>query len=402
MKFVSLFSGIEAASVASAELNWQAVAFSEIEPFPCRLLAHKYPQTPNLGDITKVDWSAWRGKADIVVGGSPCQAFSTAGNRNGLDDERGNLTLEYCKAVHAIKPQWIFWENVPGVLTDKTNAFGCLLAELTGADEPLTSEEPNNGCDLFGGTSEPDAQSWKSAGWSIATDDDHYSVAWRVLDAQHFGVSQHRERVFLVGRLGALRRREVCEVLFECSRSTGYTQPSKNERKESAARAKNSARVFSFLGNKGGLTGGLGIREELASTLTTQDNQQFVLFENHRREGRYTEMGVCPTLDAGAGEGGNNTPFIVMAGANSRAEISERVAPTLLANHDKTFFAGANQVRRMTPREYERLQGFPDDYTLIDESTKDAPRYKALGNSWAVPCVRWIFERIDKVNKEVT
>jgi DNA (cytosine-5)-methyltransferase 1 len=407
MRFISLFSGIEAASVASAELNWQAVAFSEIEPFPCKLLAHKYPQTPNLGDITKVDWSAWRGKADIVVGGSPCQAFSISGNRNGLNDERGNLTLEYCKAVHAVKPKYVFWENVPGVLSDKTNAFGCLLAALTGADEPLTAEASDELFYAFTTDKQENTQSWKGAGVAISADADHYSVAWRVLDAQYFGVPQRRRRVFLVGCLGADGWREACEILFECERHAGYFEAMRAQEKRNTKNIKRNAGVCDR-----------------------------TLIENHQQDCRYRELSVAPNISAQAGTGGNNTPFVIAQCSDMRpanvARASSKVAETLMARDRQdawVAFAGNNGglidmpcsettaptlcknqvnqvannaiVRRMTPIEYERLQGFPENYTLIDETTRDAVRFKALGNSWAIPCVRWIFERIDKVNKGV-
>lgn len=165
MRYVSLFSGIEAASVAWDALGWEPVAFAEIEPFPCKLLARRFPDVPNLGDVSKIDWSEYAGSVDLVVGGSPCQAFSVAGRRGGLMDERGRLMLEYVRAVRDLRPRWLLWENVPGVLSqDKGRAFGTLLGELAECG---------------------------------------YSLAWRVLDAQFFGVAQRRRRVFLVGHLGA-------------------------------------------------------------------------------------------------------------------------------------------------------------------------------------------------------
>ena len=117
LDYISLFSGIEAASVAWEPLGWNPVAFAEIEPFPCAVLEHRYPGVPNLGDVTEVDWSEWHGKAELVIGGSPCQSFSVAGLRKGLADPRGNLMLEYLRACEGIAPEWIIWENVPGVLS---------------------------------------------------------------------------------------------------------------------------------------------------------------------------------------------------------------------------------------------------------------------------------------------
>lgn len=197
IRYISLFSGIEAASVAWEHLGWTPVAFSEIEPFPCKVLAYRWPHVPNLGDMTKVDWLSYRGKADLVVGGSPCQAFSVAGLRKSLDDDRGNLTLAYMRAIHAIRPKFFVWENVPGVLNTKDNAFGCFLAGLAGEDAPLTSGGKEG--------------KWDSAGLVSGKE---YSMAWRIIDAQYAGVPQRRRRVFLVGHLGDWK--PAAKVLFEC------------------------------------------------------------------------------------------------------------------------------------------------------------------------------------------
>lgn len=181
MRYISLFSGVEAATLAWEPLGWEAVAFAEIEPFPSAVLAHRWPEVPNLGDVTKVDWSRYRGAVDVVVGGSPCQAFSIAGKRQGLVDSRGQLMLEFVRAVAEVGPRWFVWENVPGVLSqDRGRAFGTLLREM---------------------------------------DELGYGMAWRVLDAQFVRVpvrddrgaiagwvgpvAQRRRRVFLVGCLGA-------------------------------------------------------------------------------------------------------------------------------------------------------------------------------------------------------
>ena len=163
MRYVSLFSGIEAASVAWESLGWEPVAFAEIDPFPCAVLNERYPNVPNLGDVSEVDWSAI-GAVDVVVGGSPCQAFSVAGKRKGMLDARGRLMLEYVRAVRDLRPRWLLWENVPGVLSQSSgDAFDTLQRELAECG---------------------------------------YSLAWRTLDAQFFGVAQRRRRVFLVGHLG--------------------------------------------------------------------------------------------------------------------------------------------------------------------------------------------------------
>jgi len=202
MRYISIFSGIEAASVAWEPLGWEPVAFSEIDEFPSAVLRARYPNVPNLGDITKVDWSPYRGTVDLVVGGSPCQAFSIAGKRQGLLDERGQLMLEYVRAVAEIEPRWFLWENVPGALSqDRGRAFGTLLREM---------------------------------------DELGYGMAWRILDAQFFGVAQRRRRVFLVGRAGG-GGGAAAAVLFEPESVSGNTTSSKEKRQALAADARGRA-----------------------------------------------------------------------------------------------------------------------------------------------------------------
>lgn len=209
MRYISLFSGIEAASVAWRDLDgWEPVAFCEIDKFPSAVLAYRFPDVPNLGDITKVDWSeviAKHGAIDLVVGGSPCQSFSIAGGRESLDGE-SRLMFEYIRAVQDVRPKWFLWENVPGVLSTRDNAFEQLLTEM----EKLG-----------------------------------YGMAFGTLDAQFFGVAQRRRRVFLVGCLG--NGGAAAAVLFESDSVPGNTQPSKQKREELAKAAigrsgRNSAR----------------------------------------------------------------------------------------------------------------------------------------------------------------
>jgi DNA (cytosine-5)-methyltransferase 1 len=194
MRYISLFSGIEAASVAWKDLEgWEPVAFSEIDKFPSAVLAYRFPNVPNLGDITKIDWSeviAKHGAVDLIVGGSPCQSFSIAGRRESLDGE-SRLMFEYIRAVQDVRPKWFLWENVPGVLSTRDNAFEQLLTEM----EKLG-----------------------------------YGMAWGTLDAQFFGVAQRRRRVFLVGCLG--NGGAAAAVLFEHNSVSGNTQPSSKKREE--------------------------------------------------------------------------------------------------------------------------------------------------------------------------
>jgi DNA (cytosine-5)-methyltransferase 1 len=206
MKFGSVCSGIEAASVAWHPLGWTAAWLAEIEPFPSAVLAHHYPDVPNLGDMTKLPERIRSGEIeapDIFCGGTPCQAFSVAGLRKSLDDARGNLSLIFCEIANEIdsvrsvrgeQPAIVFWENVPGVLNTKDNAFGCFLAGLAGEDDPLV----------------PPGDKWTNAGCVYGP---KRAVAWRVLDAQYFGVAQRRRRVFVVA--SARTGLDPAAILFE-------------------------------------------------------------------------------------------------------------------------------------------------------------------------------------------
>lgn len=180
VRYLSVCSGIEAASVAWSPLGWEPVAFSEIEPYPCAVLAYHYPQVPNLGDMAKINGTNYRGIVDVLVGGTPCQSFSVAGLRRGLDDERGNLALEFVRLADECDPTFVVWENVPGVLSDRGNAFGCILGALAGEDAPLL----------------PPGGRWADAGYVLGP---KRSICWRILDAQYFGLAQRRRRVFVVG-----------------------------------------------------------------------------------------------------------------------------------------------------------------------------------------------------------
>lgn len=255
MNYISMFSGIEAASVAWHNMGWKPLIFSDIDPFATAVLQHRFPDIPNVGDMSKVDWKNWtnytkgrphesESRCDLVVGGSPCQAFSTAGLRKSLDDPRGNLTLEFMRGIRDIAPRWFVWENVAGALTAEQNPFGCFLAGLCGYDEPLVPpplekgdartycgelgddqalfEEWRGADGIKGLLPQYDRASftWPRAGFVCRAPGNgeesglHYSVAWRVLDAQYFGVPQRRVRVFAVGYSGPEWWKPL-EVLFE-------------------------------------------------------------------------------------------------------------------------------------------------------------------------------------------
>lgn len=191
MKYVSLFSGIEAATVAWEPLGWEPVCFAEFDEFPSAVLAERYPEVPNIGDVTKMNWKKYRNKVDLVVGGSPCQSFSIAGKREGLQGESG-LMFEYIRAVREIRPRWFLWENVPGALSSENGeAFRQLLSEM----------------DKLG-----------------------YGLAWRILDAQFFGVAQRRRRLFLVPPPSAYSlSRRACEGILNRARKRGRALPKRLE-----------------------------------------------------------------------------------------------------------------------------------------------------------------------------
>lgn len=375
--YVSTFSGIEAATVAWAPLGWVPVCFSEIDPFPSAVLEERFPSVPNLGDITKVDWSDISGFVDVVVGGSPCQSFSVAGRREGLGGESG-LMWEFVRAVQEIRPEWLVWENVPGALSSSHGEdFGCLLRSL----------------DALG-----------------------YGLAWRVLDAQFFGVAQRRERVFLVGRLGDPDG--PCEVLFERGGMPWDSPSSREKRQELAAGAGGGAEapVVQLKGNaidrdtsqngqwacdpdeNGAYTlNSTDVNGVPAFAVLPFNTTQITSKENGSRP-RYGDP--CHPLCAT-----DHAPAICMADAAANAVIDRDLAGMLKANNSNNppIVSSSCSVRRLTPRECERLQGFPDDWTLIPyrgkpaEECPDTPRYRAIGNSMAVPVMGWIGKRIQEV-----
>ena len=410
MRYVSIFSGIEAASVAWAPLGWEPVCFSEIEPFPCAVLRERFPGVPNLWDITKIDWKKavkTYGKPDLVVGGSPCQSFSVAGGRTGLDGASG-LMWEYVRCVREVKPDWLLWENVPGALSSSHGEdFRCLLESL---------------------------------------DDLGYGLAWRVLDAQFFGVAQRRRRVFVVGRLGDPEG--PCEVLIEPESLRWDSSSSREKRAELAARAGRGASCAGFKQGNSATAGGIGYAEEQSPTLTsgasgTNLALAVVYGMAGNVAGREPEnggngLGFCDPDDCGFYTlTATDRPGVVcIADDTAHAAIDEDVSGTLKCGGSAPAVAfAANQrgelrlqggdgdvmgtipasasgkqvnavvqrsvVRRLTPRECERLQGFPDDWTKVPYRGKtadecpDTPRYKAIGNSMAVPVMRWIGERIE-------
>lgn len=374
MRYVSLFSGIEAASVAWEGLGWEPVAFSEIDPFPCAVLAERYPDIPNLGDITQIKWKRFRGKIDLVVGGSPCQSFSIAGKREGLNGASG-LMWEYVRCVREVRPRWLLWENVPGALSSSRGEdFRCLLDSLG---------------------------------------DLGYGLAWRVLDSQFFGVAQRRRRLFVVGCLGG---EPPVEVLFEPGSLSGDFETGRKERARIAARSGGGAHgggVVAFAQNSrdelryqgaGDVSGALSANPGSKQTTYVCESVYCVGDDNAKAA---VDEDVAGTLKVGGSPGYISAKTAVVRcgapGGGKGALVSDDVSLTLATGNEQTLFAPKGRkyvVRRLTPTECERLQGFPDGWTKVPyrgkpaEECPDGPRYKALGNSMAVPVMRWIGKRI--------
>ena len=396
MKYGSVCSGVEAATAAWHPLGWTPQWFSEIEKFPSAVLAHHYPDVPNLGDMTKFkEWPIDK-SIDLLVGGTPCQSFSVAGLRKGLDDPRGNLMLTYLAIAAQYQPKWLVWENVPGVLSSQRGRdFGTFLGALGELG---------------------------------------YGFAYRMLDAQYFNVAQRRKRVFVVGYLGDWRR--AAAVLFERESLSGNPAPSREAGKKAAPTVTQGA-PFSRTGNERVETEAL-----VAKCLTARGagagnldpetrNTLPIAFgaQNSANQGDSVSTEVTPTLDKsktpavaiqnatrGASQNGlgitTDGPMYTLDVGSQHAvafdaynqTTSDKAAALRTAAggvYDNTVMT--SQVRRLTPTECERLQGFPDNFTQIPwrnkaaEDCPDGPRYKAMGNSMAVPVMRWIGERIDAV-----
>ena len=494
MRYGSVCSGVEAATMAWHPLGWKAQWFSEIEPFPSAVLQHHYPEVPNLGDMTLIHSNPIFNETtiDVLVGGTPCQSFSVAGLRKGMEDPRGNLALEFCRIANKAKPQWIVWENVPGVLSSNG---GKDFASLLGALGELG-----------------------------------YGFAYRILDAQHFGIPQRRRRIFVVGYLGDWR--PAAAVLFESESLCRHIAESRGKREKvtrsiegGPATYRKSSRATTKDGletwveddvsntlncfDVGDVRSTVSVVEpdswwdggQTAASLTTRCHDQYMpdkghfsaviqkdVYENHPNDSRVKEMGeTSSTVTSRWGTGGGNTPIVsetkwlppnesetigtLLArdykgignedladgrglvvsenkpivldrasfnqGQNAQYEprieesetsptlvakgphavfpvavdmynmsINEKTSQTLSSSASDINHTGGTitnaRVRRLTPVECERLQGFPDNFTNIPYRKKpespDGPRYKAMGNSMAVPVMAWIGGRIQEVS----
>jgi len=339
MNYLSVCSGIEAATVAWHHMGWKPVGFSEIEKFPSQLLAHHYPKVTNYGDMTKFkEWNI-NDPVELLVGGTPCQSFSVAGLRKGLADPRGNLMLTYLAMADQFKPKWLLWENVPGV---------------------LSSNRGHDFAALFQGLAQLG-----------------YGFAYRVLDAQYFGVPQRRRRVFVVGCLGNWR--SAAKVLFESESLCRDITPSRETGKEIAKC------ITRGIGQRYDFETETMICSDVAPTMTSNGPPY------SRTGNSYVESEALVTY---------NITFCDANGTRKdRVDGGLYVNKTDTSNTLTRAGVGTNavhnmRVRRLTPMECERLQGFPDNYTNTPTSS-DTVRYKALGNSMAVPVMRWIGKRIE-------
>jgi len=414
VRYGSVCSGIEAATVAWHGLGWTPSFFSEIDKFPRAVLAAHYPKVPLHGDFTTIKAGEYD-PIDLLVGGTPCQSFSVAGLRGGLADGRGNLALEYLKLAQRLGPKWLVWENVPGVLSSAGGRdFGSILGGLVELG---------------------------------------YGFAYRVLDAQFFGVPQRRRRVFVVGYLGDWRR--AAAVLFERHSLQGHSAPRREAGQRAAPTISARTEGGGGLGTDFDLDGGCvvtaptlraggnttggdrpygtdvdtsdslvvayalqeragcenpnagpdgaGYREGASYTLEARQTPQAVAYNitpsqsNKDYNARASERSQAITSSGNrpSARGGDVVAF------NARQDPTHGSVADPIGTKDTGHgFLRGSAVRRLTPRECERLQGFPDDYTLINHRGKpaaDGPRYKALGNSMAVPVMRWIGERIQMV-----
>ena len=416
MRYGSVCSGIEAATIAWHEFGWKAQFYSEIATFPRKVLQHHFPEVPLHGDFTTIGADEY-GTIDLLVGGTPCQDFSVAGLRQGIAGARGQLTIEFVRLAARKKPRWILFENVPGILSDgKGISFWLFLNELAKCG---------------------------------------YGISYRVLDAQYFGVPQRRRRVFVVGYLRDWR--PAAAVLFERESLQGNITPSRKKGETVTALTAtgvgtcgaddnqgqaghliaHSLRGEGFDATEDGTGRGIPLIPDTAWALQERDYKGSdsstksghlipVAIPIHDKATRHNGGGTSRNNDGssngfGIGQPGDPMPTLDTAASHMVAQaipINTQVAFRhnklgrgtgfgVGAEGDPAFTVGSNhshalmhamRVRRLTPRECERLMGIPDDFTLITEKTKDSPRYRALGNSMPVPVMRWLGSRIEQID----
>lgn len=446
MRFATVCSGIEAASQAWMPLGWKPKFFSEIEPFPCAYLAHHYPNVPNLGDMTK--WKDWPDATlDVLAGGTPCQDYSVAGKRAGMAGERGGLTLTFLEIVDRYRPRWVVWENVPGVLSSNGGrdfaaflgdlgqrgygfAYRVLDAQFTRTRRfPRAVPQRRRRVWVVGylGDWRPaaavlfDAQSLqgnppprRETGQGIAVspslraqsqsshrldseafvpvansgdigycltasaqqslDAETETLVAHALRAEGFDASEDgtgRQNLVPVAFSAKDHGGDAIENLSPTLRAGGHSGSHANAGVMPAIAIQE--RAVSENPNAG--PQGKGFQEDHAYTLEARNKVQAVAFDLRGREGGAMPEGPHDTANLRAADGGSSRSYVAQPWA----------------------------VRRLTPIECEQLMGFPDNSTRIPyrgkpaEQCPDGPRYKALGNSWAVNCAEWIGERIEMV-----
>lgn len=345
MRYGSVCSGIEAATLAWEPLGWEPAFFSETDKFPGEVLRQRWPDVPNLGDFTKIRNEDYDGKIELLTGGTPCQSFSMAGLREGVDDERGNLCFEFAKLAFRTEVRWILWENVPGVLSSNGGKdFAGFLSLLCGWEVEVPTEHiKQNG--------EP-VKRWRRSG-IVTPGPNSFGLAWRVLDVQYVRVDgypralpQRRRRLFVVGYIGNWFR--AAAVLFDRTSMSGNLAPERKTGKTNSGTNENrNAEVCGYACmTDGGFCSGMS-------------------------------KNFAPTLTCGC----------------SRVIVLQNKGPA------------AGKLRYLLPVECERLMGFPDNYTQIEwrgkkaENCPDGPRYKVCGNSQGVNVMRWLGKRIDAIDK---
>ncbi|MCH7309210.1 DNA cytosine methyltransferase [Acinetobacter sp. NIPH 1852] len=437
MRYGSVCSGIEAATVAWHMLGFEPAWFAEIEEAPSLILDHHYPEVPNLGDMTLIRGMVRRGEVeapDVLFGGTPCQAYSVAGLRKSLDDERGQLTLEYVRLLDAIddtrslhgkKPCIAVWENVPGVLNTKDNAFGCFLGDLAGS-----------GCEL-----QPSGRKWPNAGCVFGPS---RQVAWRVLDAKYFGLAQRRKRVFVIA---SARAESIGEILFERKSvhrdSTPCSSKGQSVAAYRSAHASRASQTISgknytppilashgekkWLGNQeafcgdyyikhaigvGGDNANVSVSEELCPTLLANHSRAYVIktygiqgtLINRTEKSGPEGLGFKEELSYTLTSTQKNAVLYCGTKNDALRDLSEDIAPTLRTGgkgggpiQQAIFYFIPPYIfclaRYLTEIECERLQGFPDNYTRVPKVAM-GKRYKTLGNSMAVNVMHWIGKRL--------
>lgn len=462
MRYLDVCAGISASSVAWKPLGWEAAAYSEIEPAPRAILEHRQGAlpvgwdhrhaagsntTPLFGDFTQIE-AHHVGPIDLLVGGTPCQDFSIAGLRAGLGGDRGNLSLQFLLLAARTRARWVVWENVPGV-------FSSLSHDAPDQRPPEVDLDGNNGPadgEEVVVADEYDAdESHALACFLAGLSELGYGVAYRVLDAQFAGVPQRRRRIFVVGYLGDWRR--AAAVLLERHSLSGHPAPRRETEQNLAgslsassgrrggvddpergnliagtlsaagSRSRGAGSDVAMLASTGEIAhclnaGGMGRQDYETETLIA--HRATVAFDLRNGTADETTMsvqaggmgddrGLCPNAIPHVLGAPPALAFDCKASGQNGFGVGDVMSTLRSMGHSNSHQNGGGHasvqygsaVRRLTPRECERLQGFPDDYTLVPNRGKpmaDGPRYKALGNSMAVPVMRWIGERIAAVD----